>query len=608
MRARGSAVGDDDFALGDHLLQRVAEVRHCREYGGEELYEADLPLGTVVVVLYVVVAHVVVETAHVVIEEHVIVEARHYFLAHVTAASHTCLLAAAERRRTSLAALVAPVDDVVLYFGGEHHEIGAEAPHSDHEVPVLLGTRLRIKQLLLIHHVELDVLPSVPEEGVDQHAQLLPAPLALHKRGGELLVETRGVGLLEARLEDRAQDAGGTEPVHAAHWRDRTIVEGLPGLASVGKRAYAQPPEVVPGKALARDLAGLVERVLVGLDDAAREPADLADHEVCLVQVIPELGRSEAHLPDLLATFAGEVAVESIQHLVHAQELVVVDQLLEGCQRICRVDNGPVAYPVAVSLGGDEDVPAVLHASRPGDARVEWEAQIFRFHALREGAEPHETVDDELVLPLEGPIQVVERLEFPRVARIDAYLRAGDLRYAPVQREVQDQSDVDGTLALGSVVVDPAGEDGRDTALAIPLSGLLCREAVVDEARHHVVAVLEQGDAALGPQIGLQPLEQQGPRRITAPIDQDGGRRHAEQPRHVQDEVAQWVGGIAPILIHPAHIDAVDTEAELMGLLLSLADGYDRLHAPEGECVTDQFGRLLHGGASALEIAAQIRP
>ena len=92
------------------------------------------------------------------------------------------------------------------------------------------------------------------------------------------------------------------------------------------------------------------------------------------------------------------------------------------------------------------------------------------------------------------------------------------------------------------------GEDRGDAALAVPFPGLLDGYAVLDEARDHVIAVLEERDAALGLQIGLQPLEQQRMRGVGVPVDEDGGGRQPEQADHVEDEIAERVGGVVAVL------------------------------------------------------------
>ena len=58
-----------------------------------------------------------------------------------------------------------------------------------------------------------------------------------------------------------------------------------------------------------------------------------------------------------------------------------------------------------------------------------------------------------------------------------------------------------------------------------------------------------------------------------------GGGGDLQQPHHVEDQVAQLVAGVPPVLVHAPHHDVVDAEVDLVGELLA-AGLHEALGAP----------------------------
>ena len=48
-----------------------------------------------------------------------------------------------------------PGDKFVLHFPGKVHKMGADPPHADHQVPVLLRVQPGVFQILCIDHIGL---------------------------------------------------------------------------------------------------------------------------------------------------------------------------------------------------------------------------------------------------------------------------------------------------------------------------------------------------------------------------------------------------------------------------------------------------------------------
>ena len=188
--------------------------------------------------------------------------------------------------------------------------------------------------------VELDVAASEVEVGLDQVQQHAGAAGAFQSRRQELHVHVvavvaHGVDGLRGGLDQRrtAVDIGARHGGNACIGQCHTL------LATVGERAGHGGEVVVVGQGEGVHVGFVAEVVrAVRAVDALHVAEEAAGELVHILDVVAVLGCSEAQLLNVFVAF--EVGGQRLLQLFPCQLLGVVDQVLDGIQRVGRVDAG----------------------------------------------------------------------------------------------------------------------------------------------------------------------------------------------------------------------------------------------------------------------------
>ena len=412
---------------------------------------------------------------------------------------------------------------------------------------------LGVQQLLLIDDVELYVVHVQGAQGLEDGHHLGDAEVGVQQVGLHLHVEQSALD--EAAVGDVGDGFDhrrGTVDVRAAGGAD-ALGQGHPGLTSVGQGAHLQAHGGVAGHG--QDAGGhAAELAAVAFDVVGHEGEHISGDIVGVGLVVAVFGSLQAQVAHVLVAL--EISGQSGAHLLHCDQLLVVDQVLDGGHAVDQVGHADEEDAVAhVVLGA---APAVIQ----GLVDAVLESQGQGGHGTVEAdlvdevgtdhAGPHHLGDDLLDLFL----KIVVGGKGVGGGQVVVNEHAALAADAVVQYQLQHAAQVD--VSQGGVLMHTALQVGLHAAAGVPVPGFAKRHALVQHHADADVVVVEGGEAG-AQRDALNYLAQEGVGVLGHGVaDGEGGLVHLHVHSSLEDHVGQVVDRVLTVGVDAAHAQVLE--------------------------------------------------